>query len=59
MWAAVALLAEGQPVSRVAHAVGYGTASAFLAAFRRTVGTTPRGYLGGPAARRPAEPPVS
>ncbi|EFL27607.1 LOW QUALITY PROTEIN: AraC family transcriptional regulator, partial [Streptomyces himastatinicus ATCC 53653] len=39
--AALSLLAEGQPVSRVAHAVGYATPSAFLAAFRRTVGTTP------------------
>ncbi|MFI9848449.1 helix-turn-helix domain-containing protein [Nonomuraea sp. NPDC051941] len=43
--AALPLLAEGQPVSRVAHSVGYATASAFLAAFRRTVGTTPRRYL--------------
>ncbi|WP_342787520.1 helix-turn-helix transcriptional regulator [Pseudonocardia kunmingensis] len=45
--AALPLLAEGQPVSRVAHAVGYATPSAFLAAFRRTVGTSPRRYLGG------------
>ncbi|MCA1008645.1 helix-turn-helix transcriptional regulator [Rhodococcus hoagii] len=45
MRAALPLLAEGQPVSRVAHSVGYATASAFLAAFRRTVGTTPRRYL--------------
>jgi AraC-like DNA-binding protein len=45
--AALSLLAEGQPVSRVAHAVGYATASAFLAAFRRTVGTSPKHYLGG------------
>ncbi|WP_243745056.1 helix-turn-helix transcriptional regulator [Streptomyces hainanensis] len=45
--AALSLLADGEPVSRVAHAVGYATASAFLAAFRRTVGTTPRGYLTG------------
>ena len=43
--AALPLLAEGQPVSRVAHSVGYATASAFLAAFRRTVGTTPKRYL--------------
>ncbi|ASR36214.1 AraC family transcriptional regulator [Prauserella marina] len=43
--ASLPLLAEGQPVSRVAHSVGYATASAFLAAFRRTVGTTPRRYL--------------
>ncbi len=47
--AALAMLAEGQPVSRVAHTVGYATASAFLAAFRRTVGTTPGRYLSGDA----------
>ncbi|WP_093145621.1 AraC family transcriptional regulator [Saccharopolyspora antimicrobica] len=47
--AALALLAEGQPVSRVAHAVGYATPSAFLAAFKRTVGTSPRRYLGNDA----------
>lgn len=47
--AALPLLAEGQPVSRVAHAVGYATPSAFLAAFRRTVGTSPGQYLGGGA----------
>jgi AraC-like DNA-binding protein len=45
MWLALPLLADGEPVSAVAHAVGYATASAFLAAFRRTVGTTPRAYL--------------
>lgn len=47
--AALPLLAEGRPVSRVAHAVGYATASAFLAAFRRTVGTSPGRYLNGDA----------
>ncbi|MFD7532910.1 AraC family transcriptional regulator [Streptomyces sp. NPDC059849] len=45
--AALPLLAEGRPVSHVAHAVGYTTASAFLAAFRRTLGTSPRQYLKG------------
>lgn len=45
--AALPLLAEGQPVSRVAHTVGYETPSAFLAAFRRTVGTSPKRYLNG------------
>ncbi|WP_028922353.1 helix-turn-helix domain-containing protein [Pseudonocardia acaciae] len=45
MWTALPLLAEGEPVSRVAHAVGYATASAFLAAFRRTVGMPPGAYL--------------
>ena len=47
-------LAEGAPVSRAAHEVGYSTASAFLAAFRRVTGTTPGRYLD-PA--RPGEPP--
>jgi AraC-like DNA-binding protein len=32
----------------VAHAVGYATASAFLAAFRRTVGMPPSAYLSEP-----------
>lgn len=48
--AALPLLAEGQPVSQVAHAIGYATPSAFLAAFRRTVGTSPGRYLHGDAA---------
>ncbi|MFB7915835.1 helix-turn-helix transcriptional regulator [Streptomyces sp. NPDC056061] len=43
--AALPLLADGRPVAQAAHAVGYATPSAFLAAFRRTVGTTPRQYL--------------
>jgi AraC-like DNA-binding protein len=47
MRAALPLLAEGRPVSYAAHAVGYATPSAFLAAFRRTVGTTPKQYLTG------------
>lgn len=50
--AALPLLAEGRPVSRVAHGVGYATPSAFLAAFRRTVGTSPRRYLDGGSAAR-------
>ncbi|MGX1806744.1 AraC family transcriptional regulator [Nocardia sp. NPDC055321] len=45
--AALPQLAEGQPVSRVAAAVGYATPSAFLAAFRRVVGTSPHRYLAG------------
>lgn len=36
--------------SRVAHTVGYATPSAFLAAFRRTVGTSPGRCLNGDAA---------
>lgn len=38
MWAALPLLADGE---RVAHTVGYATPSGVLAAFGRTVGTTP------------------
>jgi AraC-like DNA-binding protein len=45
--AALPLLAENQPVPRVARAVGYATPSAFLAAFRRTTGTSPKRYLNG------------
>lgn len=45
--AALPLLAENQPVSRVARAVGYTTPSAFLAAFRRITGTSPKRYLNG------------
>ncbi len=46
MQAALPLLAEGQPVRRVARRVGYATPSAFVAAFRRTVGMAPGRYLG-------------
>jgi AraC-like DNA-binding protein len=45
--AALPLLADGHPVTRVARIVGYATPSAFLAAFRRTVGTSPTRYLSG------------
>ncbi|WP_199747993.1 helix-turn-helix transcriptional regulator [Actinomadura sp. WAC 06369] len=43
--AALPILAEGHLVSHAAHLVGYATPSAFLAAFRRTVGTSPKRYL--------------
>ena len=43
--AALAMLAEGQAVSRVAVKVGYDTPSAFTAAFRRETGVTPSGYF--------------
>jgi AraC-like DNA-binding protein len=45
---AVALLAEGLPVARVADRVGYATPSAFVAAFRRVTGHTPAAYFGRP-----------
>ncbi|MFC4327021.1 helix-turn-helix domain-containing protein [Streptomyces andamanensis] len=44
--AALPLLGAGQPIARVARAVGYRTASAFVAAFRREIGTTPAAYFG-------------
>jgi len=42
---AVARLATGQAVTTVALDVGYDSPSAFIAAFRRQFGTTPRRYL--------------
>ena len=38
-------LAEGESVSSVAHAVGYRTASAFVAMFRQQLGDTPGRYF--------------
>ncbi|TDD90489.1 AraC family transcriptional regulator [Actinomadura rubrisoli] len=43
--AALALLAEGVPVTAVAHRVGYGTPSAFVAVFRRSFGVSPARYF--------------
>jgi AraC-like DNA-binding protein len=43
--AALAKLAGGSTVTRAAHDVGYATPSAFVAAFRRTTGTTPGAYF--------------
>lgn len=43
---ALPLLAANQTVAAVARAVGYGTASAFIAAFKREIGTTPAAYFG-------------
>ncbi|GMA23974.1 hypothetical protein GCM10025864_17330 [Luteimicrobium album] len=48
--AALPLLADGLPVSRVAREVGYLTSSAFIAAFRRELGTTPAAYFNGTSA---------
>jgi AraC-like DNA-binding protein len=47
---ALRLLAAGEPVSRVAPAVGYSTPSAFGAMFVRHMGTTPGRYFGAPNA---------
>src|SRR5690606_1733012 len=43
--AAVARLAEGQPVTAVAFDLGYQSPSAFIAMFRRSLGDTPGRYL--------------
>jgi AraC-like DNA-binding protein len=43
--AALPLLAGGMPVTVTAHRVGYGSASAFVAAFRRAVGVPPGRYF--------------
>ena len=43
--AALPLLAAGAAVGTTAHRVGYATPSAFVAAFRREVGTTPADYF--------------
>jgi AraC-like DNA-binding protein len=45
--AALELLATGMPVSTVAGRVGFSTASAFTAMFRRLTGATPRAYADG------------
>lgn len=46
--AALPMLASGMPVAGVARRVGYDTQSAFVAAFRREIGTTPARYFGSP-----------
>ena len=43
--AALVLLAQDAPVSRVAKRVGYDTTSAFVAAFRQHTGVTPGAYF--------------
>ena len=64
--AALVRLAQREPVTVVALDLGYDSPSAFIHAFRRALGTTPRRYFGtgepagaepGPTAR-PAQPPA-
>ena len=50
--AALALLGRGLPVTRVAAELGYASASAFTAAFRRALGAPPSRYLRGEAATK-------
>lgn len=49
--AALRLLADGTSITATATDVGYATPSAFVAAFRRELGTTPGRYFTGPGAR--------
>lgn len=46
--ASLAHLADGVPVTRVAHEVGYSSASAFIVAFRRQFGHPPLHHFGAP-----------
>jgi AraC-like DNA-binding protein len=46
---ALVRLAQGQHVTTVSRGLGYASASAFTAMFRKTLGTTPRDYFGDPA----------
>lgn len=48
--AALPALASGEPVGNVARHVGYESASAFVAAFRRETGVTPAAYFRNPPA---------
>jgi AraC-like DNA-binding protein len=48
--AALPALAASEPVGNVARRVGYDTASAFVAAFKRETGMTPAAYFQDPAA---------
>jgi AraC-like DNA-binding protein len=52
---AMRLLASGRRVTQVALEVGYDSASAFIAMFRRTLGTTPRKYFGTTSSARARE----
>jgi AraC-like DNA-binding protein len=46
---AIDLLGQGQPVTKVALDLGYQSASAFIAMFRRSLGSSPGRYLGNQA----------
>ena len=41
---ALGLLGEGQPIADVARASGYGSANAFILAFKKRFGVTPHQY---------------
>jgi AraC-like DNA-binding protein len=52
LFRALQLLAENENVTSTAIAVGYESTSAFVAAFRRTIGVTPGQYFKNPESRR-------
>jgi AraC-like DNA-binding protein len=55
---ALRLLAAGRPVTSVALDVGYESASAFIAMFKRTLGVTPHRYFASAVSGMP-NPPAS
>ncbi|TDC67438.1 AraC family transcriptional regulator [Actinomadura sp. GC306] len=56
---AARVLLDSHPVTKVAHQVGYASASAFITAFTKEYGTTPGTYVaGGPPASAPQAHPV-
>jgi AraC-like DNA-binding protein len=56
--AALVRLAEGAPVTAVAHDLGFGSASAFIRDFRRATGVTPGQYFRPASLRAPASGPA-
>jgi AraC-like DNA-binding protein/quercetin dioxygenase-like cupin family protein len=52
LFAAIRRLAEGDKVTHAALEVGYSTPSAFISAFKKQLGTTPRSYFGRGNAQR-------
>ena len=54
---AMQLLASGDQVTAAALEAGYGSTSAFIAMFRKQLGTTPARYLKNPGERSPGAPP--
>jgi AraC-like DNA-binding protein/quercetin dioxygenase-like cupin family protein len=54
--AATAMLAAGEPITRIALDLGYESPSAFTAMFKRALGAPPSHYLGAEAGGRPSLP---
>ena len=56
LMAAIPKLVDGQPVTRVALDLGYRSPSAFIAMFRRNLGTTPIGFCRSPGSAPASDP---